>query len=281
MGKCYDCGKEFTLREEEIKCDSCGKVVNFPCWNCKQWFDISETKNCKTCGNYVCTHCGLCGENCQKEYWEIELRKILGEELGNEKIKKILDLIEEIKIGKERRCCPHGVSISYAKSRIKSCAVRMMGYRIKSKDDLTKFLERYKIIVDVPLGKQLNVNQSREAGSYGQEYRDVFNLGICRGKFKKVKIKRGEIEYEVFERSDKGQCPMLDTTKLVIKVCTNPKCKIKEFAISQIECCDPNCRYKKGDKKGQFYPLKLKIYNKDICQLNRGDFKKDGEGQHS
>ena len=279
MSKCYDCGTEFTLIDEEIKCDSCGNIVNFPCWNCKQWFDISETTNCKTCGDFVCTHCGLCKETCQKSYWEIRLREILGENLTGEQTKKILDLIEEIKIGKERRSCTHGVSISYAKNRIKSCIVRMKGYRIKNPKDQEEFNKRMEEVIDIPLGIKLTVTQSREAGSYGQEYRDVFNLCVCQGILEKKIIKKlvdgKEFEYEVFERCEKGQCPMLDLKKLIIKVCTNPKCKIKEFPLSQIECC--YCRYQKGNKKGQFFPLKLKISNKDICQLNRGDFKKDGE----
>ena len=279
MSKCYNCGTEFTLKEEEIKCDTCGNVVNFLCWNCKQWFDISETKLCKTCGFYYCTNCGVCGEECQKEMWCLRLKKILGIDIEEEKLQKILDLIEEIKIGKDRRCCPHGVSISYAKGRIKSCIVRAMGYRIKSQKDQEEFKKRSDEILDLPLGTQLTVNQSREAGSYGQEYRDVFNYSICRGKLEKKIIKKGEIEYEVFERCEKGRCPMLDIDKLIIKVCSNPKCKIKEFPLSQTECCHPECKYKKGKKKGQFYPLKLKISNKDICQLNRGDFKKDGESK--
>jgi len=275
MGTCYKCGKEFTLKEEEIKCDSCGEIVNYPCWSCKQWIDISKTKLCKTCGFYYCTNCGVCGDNCQKGFWCSRLKDILGINIGEEKLQKILDLIEEIKIGKERRCCPHGVSISYAKGRIKSCIVRTMGYRIKSPKDQEKFNKRINELRSLPLGKQLTVNQSREAGSYGQEYRDVFNYLICCGEFEKKIIKKGDIEYEVFERCEKGDCQMLDLNKLIIKVCTNPKCKIKEFPLSQTQCCDPNCRYKKGNKKGQFFPLKLKISNKDICQLNRGDFKRD------
>jgi len=283
MGTCYNCGKEITLKDEEVKCDNCGEVVNFPCINCHEWFSIAETKLCKTCGYYICPNCNSCDINCQKSNWQIRLKDILGSTINREQLNKILDLIEEIKIGKDRRCCPKGVSISYAKSRIKSCYVRLLGYRVKSDIDLDKFLERYDKIIDVPLGRILTINQSREEGSYGQEYRDVFNLAVCRGKLKVIKKKKkiGDslIEYEVYERSEEGQCPMFETKKLIIKICTNPKCKIKEFPLSQEECC--YCKYKKGNKKGQFYPLKIKISNKDTCQLNRGKFKKreDGEGQ--
>ena len=89
------------------------------------------------------------------------------------------------------------------------------------------------------------------------------------------------LEYEVYGRCEKGPCDMLDLNKLIIKICPNPKCKIKEFPLSQTECCSPECKYKKGKKKGQFYPLKIKISNKDICQLNRGEFKKEEENGES
>jgi len=279
MSKCYDCETEFTLKEEEIKCDSCGKIVNFPCWNCKQWFSIAETKLCKTCGFFICINCGTCGINCQKGWWCLRLKEILGVEIGEEKLQKVLDLIEEIKIGKERRCCPHGVSISYAKGRIKSCIVRMKGYRVKDIQDQSKFNERMEKVLDSPLGHRFTINQSRESGSYGQEERDVFNLCVCQGILEKKIVKRkiGEIEvkYEEYERIEKGECPMLDLKKLIIKVCPNPKCTIKEFPLSQTHCCNPECRYKRGNRKGQNRVLKLKISNKDICQLNRGDFKKE------
>jgi len=36
MSKCYNCGTEFTLKEGDIKCGGCGKIVNFPCHNCKE-----------------------------------------------------------------------------------------------------------------------------------------------------------------------------------------------------------------------------------------------------
>jgi len=225
---------------------------------------------------------------CPKDSWVLEIRKILAPEITHltipnldEKLKKILDYIEEIKLNKDQKCCPHGVPISYAKGRIKSCWVKLEGYRIKSEFDLQKFKERINIVGEVPLGQILTVNKSREPGSYGQEFRDVFNYLICMGKLKKVKVKKtiGEknIEYDGYERIENSQCQEFNTKKIIIKECQNPKCKIKEFPLSQTECC--YCRYVKGKKKGQFYPLKVKISNKDMCQLNRGDFKKEKNGE--
>lgn len=283
MGICHNCGKEITLKEEETKCDSCGVIVNYPCHSCKQWFSIAETKLCKTCGNYYCVNCGVCGINCQKGEWFSRIKEITGTLISEEQLEKLIELIEEIKIGKDRRTCPNGVSISYAKNRIKSCVVRMKGYRIKSQEDLEKFIERYKNITDVPLGTTLTINQSRESGSYGQEYRDVFNYAICCGKLKIKKITKMEndipVEFYVYQRCELGQCKMLDLKNLIVKVCPNKNCKIKTYPLSQTNCCSPECKFKKGDKVGQFYPLKLKISNKDICQLNRGDFKREKDGK--
>lgn len=278
MSKCYNCGTEFTLKEEEIKCDSCRKNVNFICHNCKEWFEISENKLCRVCGFYVCPNCGTCGINCQKKEWIFYLKEIIKDK---EILKKVIEYIEEIKLNNDQKSCLRGVPISYAKGKIKSCFVRMKGYKIKNENDLQKFNERIKLITDINLGKKLTVNQSREEGSYGQEYRDVFNLLICLGKIKptKKKIIEGdkEIEYNCFERVETSYCPYFDAKNLIVKECPNKNCKIKIFPLSQIECCSPECKYKKGKNKGNFYKLKHKISNKDICQLNRSDFKKEDE----
>lgn len=277
MSNCYNCGTEFTLKEEEVKCDSCGNIVNFPCHNCKQWFSVmnedgSPIQQCKACGFYSCPNCGVCGTNCQKESWAIILREIIPT-ITSEQQRKLLEFIEDIKLNKNQLNCPQGVPISYAKSRIKSCIARMMGYRIKSQIDLEKFKQRVDEVRESEIGKKYTVNRSREAGSYGQEWRDVFNYCVCLGELGKKKVKIEDKEYDCFIRCEKGMCKMLNATKLVIKVCTNPKCKIKEFPLSQEYCC--YCKYKKGNKAGQFYKLKIKLNNKDTCQLNRNDFKKE------
>jgi hypothetical protein len=277
MSKCWNCNKEITLAAEEIKCDNCGEIVNFKCHNCNEWFSIDKTKLCLTCGFYICPFCNTCGFNCQKDYWIVKLKEIIPT-ITIAQLQNIADLIEEIKIGKDRRVCPRGVSISYAKSRIKRCVVKLKGYRVKNSLDLNKFKQRFIEITDKNLGEKLTINQSREAGSYGQEYRDVFNYCICEGKLKPVIVKKEGIEYEAFERCETSTCEMLDLKKLIIKVCTNPKCTIKEFPLSQNECC--YCRYQRGKNIGKFFPLQLKISNKDICQLSRGDFKKDGKDRY-
>jgi len=300
MGTCWSCGKEVTLKEGETKCDNCKNTIRYKCHDCKQEFLVKEKlKLCRWCGFYICPNCGICGEKCKGKLHYKEVLKILNQKENEEekqqaekkvwnkfKARLIVDYFEEVKLGKERRFCPRKVSISYAKGRIKSCFVKLLGYRIKSEQDLQKFKERYEKIMDVDVGKTLTINKSREAGSYGQEFRDVFNLAICMGKLKKKIVKKEIeneiIEYEVYKRIEEQTCPMFDAKDLIIKVCPNPKCQIKKFPLSQEYCCDPRCNYKKNSKfhkKGEQRKLKLKISNKDICQLNRGEFIKDGESK--
>lgn len=286
MGTCWNCGKQVTLNKEEVKCDSCGEILNYRCHWCKEWFSVldettnQKRKECKVCGFFYCPYCNVCGNNCQTKEWKDIINEILSKEITLEqKSNKIIELIEEIKLNREQKSCFKGVPISYAKSRIKRCIVKMKGFRVKDDEDMNKFIERYNIVMDKPIGEILSVNKSREKGSYGQEFRDVFNFAICRGKLKKLKIMKiidgEEIELICYKRVEEGDCPYLDMKDLIIKVCENNQCKIKEFPNSQTHCCNPRCNYKKGKNKGQPRKLKLKISTKDICQLNRGNFEKE------
>lgn len=293
MSKCWYCGTEFTLKNEDIKCDECKKIVNFQCHSCHNWFSIHDEKTkdkikqCGICGFFPCPHCGTCGQYCEKDLWQTEIMKIIAPEITyqkipnlQEKINKLLSYIEEIKISHDRRTCPKNVPISYAKQRIKSCIVRIKGYRVKNERDRQKFMERMEEILDKVLGTRLTINQSREDGSYGQEYRDIFNYCICLGKLKKEIIRKeidNEIvEIEVYHRIEDGQCPNLNLTNLISKIC--PKCK-KEYS-QEVETEYCNCSvWKKGRNRGQYPKLRLKVSNKDICQLNRGLFKREEDGE--
>jgi len=293
MGTCYNCGKDITLTDGEVKCDNCGAIITYPCHSCKKWFSIydektgTKIKQCGICGFFPCSHCGVCGKDCEKDLWQTQIMKILSPEINYQtipnlqiKINKIFELIEEIKISHDKKQCHKGVPITYAKTRIKSCIARMKGYRVKSEKDLQKFKERVEEILDKDLGTQLTINQSREDGSYGQEYRDIFNYCICLGKLKIQKVKKNfdgeEKEIEVYRRVEDGQCKFLDITNLIIKIC--PKCKKEYPQNSPIEYCD--CyQYKKGKNIGQFPKLYLKLSNNNTCQLNRGEFVKNGESK--
>lgn len=293
MSKCYNCNKEFTLKGEDIKCDSCGKIVNFCCHSCKNWFSIlddafqEKIRECRVCGFFICPNCGVCGPSCKKDGWFNKIKKILSNEEKelDEKIKSICDYIEEIKLSKDQKTCKRGVPISYAKNRIKSCVVRMKGYRVKDEEERKIFSDRVEEVLDKEIGEILTINQSRERGSYGQEFRDVFNYCICLGKLEKIKVSKPidgeEVEFEAYRRIESGTCPYLDLKDLIVKECMNKECKIKTFPLSQTECCDPRCNFQRGRYKGQPRKLRLKISTKDICQLNRGEFKKeDGKSKH-
>lgn len=289
MGKCWNCNTEITLKEEDIKCNECGKIVNYQCHACHKWFSIYDEKTevkrkeCKICGFFVCEYCGSCGMYCEKDLWQTQIMKILAPEINYQtipnlqnKINNLLSFIEEIKISHDQKQCPKKVPITYAKGRIKNSIARMKGYRIKSNSDLQKFNERVEEILSIPLGIQLTINQSREDGSYGQEYRDVFNYCICLGELKKQKIKKDfdgeEREIEIYRRINNGVCQFLDLKDLLLKIC--PKCKKEYPQDSLIEYCDCYV-YQKGKKQGQNPKLKLKLSNKDTCQLNRSLFKKN------
>lgn len=291
MGICWYCLKEITLKQEDVKCDNCGKVVNYPCHNCKEWFSIYNEKiktkidQCAVCGFYPCPKCGYCGKDCMRDEWQTEINKILAPEITysntptlQNKINKLLAYIESIKISHDKKTCPKGVPITYAKGRIKTCIARMKGYRVRDNFDLDKFKKRVEEIGDVDLGEILTINQSREDGSYGQEYRDAFNYCICLGKLKLQEVTKiidgEEVKFIAYRRTENGTCPHLDIKEILFKQC--PKCKKIYPLNSPLENC--NCyTYKKGKKVGQSPKLKIKLTNKDTCQLNRNQFVKDGE----
>jgi len=279
MGKCWKCGKEVTLKEEETRCDDCGEILRYWCHNCTEPFDIEDENSkekiveCKVCGFFICPNCGVCGDNCQKKEWFKNIKEIMESNFEfNIKLNKICDLIEQIKIGKERRLCDNNVSISYAKNRIKSCICRTQGYRVKNIADKEKFSERLQKVLEIPIEKEMTVEEFRESGSYGQEWRDILNTSVCYGWIEVIykKNKQGD-EYALYKRIDKNPCKFLDEKNLFTKFCN--KCK-KSFDISE-EYCD-KCVYVKNTNKhieGEKYGLKLKISNKDICQLPRSEFK--------
>jgi len=286
MGKCWKCETELTLKEEETRCDSCGEIINYCCHNCKQWFLIGnekgkKLKECKVCGFFVCPNCGVCGISCKKNEWCGKIRRILEPEVTHatvenftKKLKEIIAYIEQIKVGKERKLCPNNVPISYAKTRIKSCICKTQGYRVKNIGDKEKFSERLQKVMEIPDEKELTVEEFRESGSYGQEWRDILNTSICYGWIKVIykKNKQGD-EYALFKKvpeSEEKICQYLDAQDLFVKFCK----KCKRIFSKEKEFCD-KCIYIKDTtkhKKGERYLLQLKISNKDVCKLPRGEF---------
>jgi len=283
MGTCWNCVTQVTLEGEQTHCDNCGEIIFYHCNSCKQKFEVIDKKSknkleeCKLCGYFKCPHCKICYHSCKRFEWQKEILRILRVEIPINNFpklptlaSKIVDYLESQKISIDRKsCAERGVPISYAKSRIKSLLLKFEGFRVKDTDDRDAFLKRFKEITDKEIGTKLTVTQSREKGSYGQEYRDAFNLAVCFGKFEIKKIKKDEKEYDVFIRCEKGICKYLAKDDLIINSC--PKCK-KIFSKNDTYCniCPPE---KKGKNKGQSIKLKERSNNKDTCQMYRGSFK--------
>lgn len=284
MGTCWNCKTQVSLKKEQTNCDSCGEILFYHCNNCKEKFEIidKESKNkleeCKLCGYFKCPHCSVCSWNCKRYSWEKEILKILAPEITQGKIpillckvRSIVRYLENEKISIDRKNCPErGVPISYAKSRIKSLLAKFEGFRVKDKEDREAFLKRFDEITEKEIGTKLTVTQSREKGSYGQEYRDAFNLAVCLGKFEiqKIKKKDSEEEYSVFVRCEKLPCKYLARNDLVINHCESCK-KIFPQGVEYCDVCKP---YAKGKEIGQLRKLKERLNNKDTCQVYRGSF---------
>jgi len=275
MGTCHTCGKQVTLQEDQTKCGDCGSIIYYRCWNCKNEFDTvndkgNKRKECKICGYFYCPHCNVCGEDCGKNEWVSILKKTFPT-ASEEQYKIIIDFFEEIKTSKERKMCHKNIPITYAKNRIKSLLGRMEGFRVKNEVDQEAFIQRIDKITDKSIGTKLIINRIRENGSYGQEYRDAFNLLVCLGKLSLNWIKKEDGEsYAEYTRIDGVPCSYLNLKNLIFYEC--PKCKTK-YSKDVISC--QNCTYKKGKRIGEYYKIKGRLNNSHTCQMYRGDFKKE------
>ena len=272
MGKCFNCGTEVTLKDEEVRCDNCGEVLRYWCNNCATPFDIlnedtkEKVKMCSVCGYFYCPACGVCGEHCDKSNWHSSLKEIFPN-ATEEQLKKCISFIENLKFGKEHKNCPFGVPISYAKGKIKFAAAKTQGYDLRNEQEKLLFEKRLQEIKNIPTEKEFTIGDVREDGVYGQEYRDVCNYCVCLGVLKvehKINNKTNK-EYSLFKKIEDVACKKLNLKDIVIENWC-PQCKKQ------------NCGgiYKKGKIKGQQHKLIKKLTNEDICQLERGAFKKDG-----
>lgn len=290
MGSCYNCGVVLTLKEDETTCDRCGAVIRYTCWQCKHMFEVikenkQKLKECLACGYFYCPSCDVCSQECPKTEWYKDIAELFRkyEITENPKlIDEICEYIEDVKIGNKHLQCPYRVPISYAKNRNKWLLVRMEGYKVRDKEDFKAFNVRMEEILDRPIGDTFLISKTREAGTYGQEYRDVLNLGVCMGKIQII-IKERETgeDYMVYERIEGSHCKHLTTKNLAYMQC--PKCK--EQKPKEQTTCD-TCSYKRDTryhKKGEPYKLKEKLSNIDPCQLSRMHFEgvKSGESKLS
>ena len=261
-GGCWNCGVQFKLEEKETRCDNCGELIRWCCNGCHKIFDIVDKKTkdklpiCKLCGYFICPHCGQCSSTCKKWLWIDDTLKILREEIPigqypklPQKAREIVENLINKKISIDRKNCPErNVPVSYAKGRIKSLLAKFEGFRVKNKDDQSVFIKRMNELEALELGSLSTVTATRENGTYGQEYRDAFNLLVCLGKFKIEKRNKpnSEDKYDAFIRCENEPCKFLGRDDLIITYCET--CK-KQFKKGTLVCdvCPP---YKKGKNKG-------------------------------
>lgn len=293
MGICWNCGNEAILKEEETRCDRCKVIVRYWCNGCKQPFDVQDKKNkkqreCKWCYFFVCPNCSACSPTCSKYKHKEIVRKYLNGLVAIDKYEeldkvsqKIVDYFEKIRNSLDKTSCIFGVPKTYAKEKIKGILARMEGFKTKSKTDQIAFEKRYEETLDKPLGFKFTIKQAREDGTYGQEYRDVFNLCVCLGKlkYKKESFKNDkeiEIEFDTWIRVQDNRCINFDNLELIVKYCV--KCK-GVFSRNE-EYCN-KCIYEKDSKnhkKGDRRQLIEKLSNNPTCK-NLGGFKKKGDGK--
>jgi len=283
-GGCWKCGKQLKLDDEQTNCDNCSSLIKWKCNSCHEIFEIRDKelnkklKECKICGFFICPHCGVCYWNCDKFKWQKEILNILKKTIpiGEypsliHRVDEIVEYVESIKTSIDRKTCIRDVPISYSKGKIKGLAARAEGFRIKNPEDMNRFKSRIKDGTDLEIGREITVEKIREDGSYGQEYRDAFNMLVCLGKLKIKWLKNKEDkEYCVFVREECGICKFFDNDNLIVKYC--PKCK-KVYNRNKLSC-DNNCVWSKGKNKKEIVELKERLNNCDTCQMYRGNFKK-------
>jgi hypothetical protein len=266
MGNCMSCGRSINLKEGEETCPNCGKNP-YICWNCGREITGSE-KECPVCHFYTCPGCGRCGKNCARPFLIIKCAGM--------SVEQIVDYVMLWKSGKMRGNCHKGVPLSYAKGKLKTFALKLQGFRVKSDDDLEAFEKKFEEIKEFPIGKTWTVNFIKDNGTYGQEYREASNLAVCMGLAVKEKAEKDGHEYYRYRRENREQCPYANWDKLVVKQC--PKCKkTYSFLNSHLKRC--MCTRKtRGKEKGFFWALENRTSNCDFCDLPRGQFFIEKEG---
>lgn len=294
MGICWNCGTNVFLKEEETHCDRCKEVVRYWCMHCKQPFDVQdkETKKkvreCKWCGYFICPTCQICKEDCPKEEHALFIKRILNGLISidkyaelNSKVQKIIDYFEDIKLGRDKTTCEFGVPKTYAKEKIKQILARMDGFKVRDDIDQKAFERRFEEVLDEELGYEFTIGNTRVDGTYGQEYRDVFNLCVCLGKlkYKRKSFINNEgikISYDIWIRVEKLPCEFFDKKEIIVKHC--PQCK-KVFSREKTICDE--CSYKtnyKEHKIGESKNIQLieKVSDNPTCK-NLSQFKRKGE----
>lgn len=275
MSICKHCGKDIVLKDGEKNCPNCG-LPPYNCWNCGEEI-TGETKECKKCGFFTCPSCGVCGTNCPR-FSDIQAIKGKSPE-------EIVDYFYNQQSGLERKDCPFGVPISYAKDKLRTMALKLKGYNTKNEKDTEAFKKRFEKIGNYPTGKEIIITYEKEEGTHGIELREACNLLVCQGYLKKQWVKKDGKEYEIFIRTNEVKpCPHSNWSNLIQKYCK----KCKRTYPYYVDFCK-ECKYQTGEKKGQIMKLATRKSYTSFCQLPRIHFvdpktlkeKKDGDEEET
>jgi len=136
-----------------------------------------------------------------------------------------------------KKFCDRGVPRTYAKIKNKVMARKIKGIGTRNKNDADLFVLRFNEIEKFPIGKTFVIEDIREDGTHGQEYREALNVAICLGKIEKKQKQKPNSEeyYEVFSRVEKDACPFSnykDVEKTKTEFCSFP---IKEFKEKRVK----------------------------------------------
>lgn len=214
MGKCQHCKVSMTIDDGDVViCPKC-RQPPYRCNTCHLPIGGAEQilgKNifqCVICGFFICPSCGACGEQCNAPGHVKFLESVIPE-INKNQSWKIIEYFVEFYRGLVHRSCPDGVGISYAKGLNKTMALRLMGAATRTAEDRAAFERRFNEIAGAEIGTEFTIRGVRENGTHGQEYREVFNLGICLGKIQKVRVEKKSGSgkyYDKFIRVERDRC---------------------------------------------------------------------------
>lgn len=277
MGMCIECKKEITLKAGEKVCPKCGQYP-YRCWDCNQKINDEGAIECPSCHYFFCPDCGVCGKECSLSFITNGLYKKYPE-VSKRAIADIISTILENKNNPPMKLCPKGVPISYAKSRLRNLALKIKGFNIKKNgSDHKKFIEVYEKIDAFPIDKVWTITSEREDGHYGQELRDASFMAVCLGiakvEYEQIKDKQDKVISlcQKFTRVTADICEIDGKVIVDMENLTNKKCHKcgGRYPTTTTEC--PTCIYKKGENKGQHFPLEEVISTVNFCQLARNKF---------
>lgn len=263
MGKCKYCGQSIYQEEGNESCPNCAENP-YACWKCGTEIPY-KTEECPICHYYICSVCGCCGEDCdlQIDFHSEQIK-------GMDERQIILYFYEFFnKKGKTSRCELRNVYHSYAKgkeAKIRKMFLKMNGIGTRTEKDADGFEKRWKEWLNFPIGTKVRVEEIREDGSLGQEWREIMNLAVCQG-FARITTGKTEDdkEFNCYERIDIPACEFMNNPEEIAPRKECPSCKnIYENSVTNCELCK--------SKKGKGIKLVRKKSFVQVCKLDDARF---------